>query len=107
MAQNVSFITFVKTHGAPAVRRYESLGFTALLCKDADDEETFINPPKQGNALTLVDFSKSPAEIAAAIEKNADNLVVLQGNKESDGSPCYTLVDKGNFAPDIQINLKF
>lgn len=92
----VPFITFVKTYGAPLLREYKSLGFTALLCKDADDEETFINPPKSGNALTLIDFSKSPEEIAAAIEKNADNLVVLS-NRESDGAPIYTLVDKENY----------
>ena len=107
MAQNVSFIAFCKAHGAPAVREYKTLGFTALLCKDADGEETFINPPKQGDALKSVDFSQSPESIAQQLAENAENLVVLYGNKESDGSPCYTLVDKGDFAPDIQVNIKF
>ena len=96
-AHKVPFITFVKTYGTPIVREYKSLGFTALICKDADDEETFINPPKSGNALTLVDFSKSPTEIAQQLADNAGNLVVLQSNKEIDGSPFYTLVDKENY----------
>lgn len=95
---SVPFIAFCKAFGSPAVREYKSLGFTALICKDADDEETFINPPKSGNTLTLVDFSKSPREIAQQLADNAENLVVLQGNKESDGSPCYTLIDKENYA---------
>ena len=107
MSQKVSFIAFCKANGAPAVREYKSLGFTALLCKDEDGMETFINPPKSGDALKSVDFRKSPSEIAKALAENAENLVVLFGNKESDGSPCYTLVDKGDFAPDIQVNIKF
>lgn len=98
MAHKVPLITFCQTYGAPKVREYKTLGFTALLCKDEDGEETFISPPKSGNALTLVDFSKSPAEIAAALARNAENLVVLQSYKESDGSPCYTLIDKENYA---------
>ena len=97
---SVPFIAFCKAFGSPAVREYKSLGFTALICKDADDEETFINPPKSGNALTLVDFSKSPREIAQQLADNAENLVVLQSNKESDGSPYYTLVDKENYTAD-------
>ena len=68
---------------------------------------TLINPPKGGDALKSVDFSKSPSEIAKALADNAENLEVLFGNKESDGSPCYTLVDKGNFAPDIDVDIKF
>lgn len=100
MAHKVPLITFCQTYGAPKVREYKTLGFTALLCKDEDGEETFISPPKSGNALTLVDFSKSPAEIAAALARNAENLVVLQSNKESDGSPYYTLVDKENYTAD-------
>lgn len=100
MAHKVPLITFCQTYGAPKVREYKTLGFTALLCKDEDGEETFISPPKSGNALTLVDFSKSPAEIAAALARNAENLVVLQSNKESDGSPYNTLVDKENYTAD-------
>jgi len=100
MAHKVPLITFCQTYGAPKVREYKTLGLTALLCKDEDGEETFISPPKSGNALTLVDFSKSPAEIAAALARNAENLVVLQSNKESDGSPYYTLVDKENYTAD-------
>jgi hypothetical protein len=107
MAKNMSLIAFCKSFGAPKVREYKTLGFTALLCKDADGEETFINPPKGGDALKSVDFSKSPSEIAKALADNAENLEVLFGNKESDGSPCYTLVDKGNFAPDIDVNIQF
>ena len=106
MAKNMSLIGFCRNYGAPKVREYKSLGFTALLCVDADGEETFINPPKSGDALKSVDFSKSPSEIAKALAENAENLEVLFGNKESDGSPCYTLVDKGNFAPDIDVDIK-
>ncbi len=98
--RKVPFATFCQAYGKPIVREYKTLGFTALLCKDEDGEETFISPPKSGNALTLVDFSKSPAEIAAALARNAENLVVLQSNKESDGSPYYTLVDKENYTAD-------
>ena len=107
MANNVSFITFAKTHGKVKVRPYSIGGnsWTALLCQDEDGNETFIAPPKATNQVVnqagevLVDFSKPAAEIAADIKKHKADLVVLLGNKnwdspEEDEIPTYTLAAK-------------
>ena len=85
---------FCKLFGAPAIRRYENLGFTALLCKGEDGEELFVNPPKFKYALTLVDFEKPAQEIANDIAKNVDQLVVAEYKESSSDSLCYWLCDK-------------
>ena len=107
MAKNVSFITFAKTHGKVKVRPYTIDGnsWIALLCQDADGNETFIAPPKATNTVcdsngeVLVDFTKPAKEVAAAIKAHKNDLVVLLGNKnwdspEEDEIPVYTLAAK-------------
>lgn len=109
MAKRLSFVNFCSSFGAPEVRDYQTLGFKALVCVNDEGQETFINPPKSGDALTLVDFSKSQQAIAKALEKNYQDLTVLVGSKESDGTPCYTLVDtlEDNFPEAVKVNIKF
>ena len=107
MAKYVSLVNFAAMHGKVKVRPYNMGGnsWTAMLCKDSEGNETFIAPPKSTNTVCnsageiLVDFSKPAAEIAEAIKKHKDELVVLLGNKnwdspEEEEIPTYTLASK-------------
>lgn len=107
MANSVSFMRFVTTHGKAKVRPYNMGGnsWTALLCQDSEGNETFIAPPKATNTVVnsdgevLVDFNEPAAKIAEAIKAHKDDLVVLIGNKnwdspEEDEIPTYTLAAK-------------
>lgn len=118
MAKNISLIAFAKLHGKAKVRPYNMNGntWTALLFQNAEGNETFVAPAKDTNAVVnsegevLVDFTKSAAEIAAAIKAHKDELVVLQGNKNWDSPeeeilPVYTLVAKLPQAEEIDIEL--
>ncbi len=93
----VPFDEFCETHGSPCVRRYDSLGFTALLCKNTDGEELFIKPSEFDFALTLVDFTKTPSEIAQAIELNIDNLIIVKVERTDRENVSYYLCDRGLF----------
>ena len=91
--KRTSFASFIKIHGAPIVRRCKNLNQSILYCCDEEGEIVYVIPSQSEGALSLIDFSKSPMEIASTIIKHIDNLVVLESNKESDGSPCYILID--------------
>ena len=98
-----SFTDFCAQNGTPRVREYST--HKALLCRDEEGFETFINPPKQGNALSYVNFNLSPAEIASQLSAHKDELTVLQGTNVTTGDVTYTLVDKGNFPEDVIVQL--
>jgi len=89
---SVSYAAFCKERGVPVVHRYKETNMSFLNFRDADGEETIVIPSL--SKLTLVDFSKSPDEIAKAIVDHAEDLIVLYGSRESDGSPIYNLADK-------------
>lgn len=88
---SVSYIAFCEERGVPVVKRYKETNMSFLYFRDADGEETIVIPSL--SKLTLVDFSKSPDEITKAIVAHAEDLIVLYGNKEFDGSPIYNLAD--------------
>ena len=89
----ISFNAFCSDHGLlPVVRRYNEINTSVLYFRDEDEEETIVIPSI--SKLTLVDFSVSPCDIAKALVKYADNLIIIEGNRESDGAPIYYLADK-------------
>ena len=98
-----AFTDFCERNGQPRVREYST--HKALLCRDDEGFETFINPPKSGDALTVVNFTLSTAEIAKQLSAHKDELTVLQGTNATTGDVCYTLVDKGNFPEDVIVQL--
>ena len=88
----ISYTAFCKMNGIPVVHRYKETNMCFLYFRDEDGEEAIVIPSL--SKLTLVDFSKSLDEIETALVAHAEDLIVLYGNRESDGSPIYNLADK-------------
>lgn len=110
MAQNVSFINFVRSNGklklSPIVMN-DGRKWTSMYVQTEDDEKIYVNPPKSTDNKVvdaqsgeiLVDFNLEPTAIIKQLEANKDRLAVLRGNKnfespEEEEIPVLTLVAK-------------
>ena len=97
----IPFVDFARQHGRVKVRHSEKLGRTLLLCRDDEDNEVYINPPREGSrlTLTLVDFSRTPEDVAIMIKERKHELAVFIGDRnwdDPDGEeiPTYILIDR-------------
>lgn len=97
----ISFVDFARQHGKVKVRYNENLSRTILLCRDDEDNEVYINPPREGSrlTLTLVDFSRTSEEVAKIIVERKHDLAVFVGNRNWDDPdeediPTYILIDR-------------
>lgn len=110
MAQNVSFINFVRCNGKlklTPVALQDGRKFVSMYILTEDDEKIYVNPPKSTDNKVvdaqsgeiLVDFNQEPTAIVKQLEANKDRLAVLKGNKnwespEEEEIPTLTLVAK-------------
>lgn len=97
----IPFVDFARRHGRVKVRHSERLGRTLLLCRDDEDNEVYIDPPREGSrfTLTLVDFSRTPEDVAKIIRERKHELAVFIGDRDWDDPdreeiPTYILIDR-------------
>ena len=97
----ISLAEFAKLHGKVQVRYNGKLERNILLCRDEDDNEVFINPPRGGSplTLTLVDFNSALEDFAAMVKEKMYELNVFVGdrnwdNPDEEEESTYILIDR-------------
>ena len=106
---SIALTAFTGSFADVQVREYPT--HNVLVFIDEDGNETFVSPPKEGDALTHVSFTDSVDDILASIEEHMDELDVLIGHKPVTnietgevtytGAKTHTLIDHREFVNDF------